>query len=94
MIASKTTYRRQKLAVGNAVGEVLHNGDAFSQQCAVIQQQSRNLSFRVDCQVIITVFQAFFCEIDAIKRKVFANFAQGNMGSKRAGTRFVEQFHR
>jgi hypothetical protein len=70
----------------------LHNRHAFGQQGTVIQQQRRNLSFGL--MAIIAVFQTFFHQINAIQREIFAALAQGDMGSKRARARFVEQFHR
>ena len=59
-IAGNTVYRCQQLAVGDAVGKILHNRYAFRQQSTIVQQQCRHLSLRVNGKVIVTVFETFF----------------------------------
>ncbi len=58
-VAGEAAGRGQELTVWNGVRQVLHDGDAFSQERTVIQQQRGNLTFWVYREKIIAVFQTF-----------------------------------
>jgi len=49
---------------------------------------------RIHREKIIAVFQTLFHQINTVEREVFTALAQRNMGGKRAGAWFIEQFHR
>ncbi|MNI85108.1 hypothetical protein D3C73_1420730 [compost metagenome] len=94
MITRQRTGCGDQTAIRHAIRQILHNRHAFGQQAAIIQQQRRDLSFRVDGQIVRTAFGLFQRQIDLFCGEVQACFAQYNMGGQRTGAGFIEQFHR
>ena len=93
MVARQAARRGQQLAIGLQVRQVLHDSGAFGKQRAVIQLQRRNLTFRVDLQIVFAAFGHFFRQVDINLSEIEIAFAQNDMGRKGTGASFTEEFH-